>query len=84
MIHIDGTTNFAHGLPIFSVSIGIQKNGETIIGVIYDVMRDVIYSAEKGSGAYENDKKINVNDNGDLARKLAWLPDLLMIGQMNI
>ncbi|MCW8849714.1 MAG: inositol monophosphatase [Melioribacteraceae bacterium] len=67
---IDGTTNFAHKLPLFSVSIGIQKNGETIIGVIYDVMRDAIYSAEKGSGAYQNDKKINVNDNSDLAKSL--------------
>jgi myo-inositol-1(or 4)-monophosphatase len=63
---IDGTTNFAHGLPIFSVSIGIQKNNKTIIGVIYDVMRDVIYSAEKGSGTYENDKKIIVNQNSKL------------------
>jgi myo-inositol-1(or 4)-monophosphatase len=67
---IDGTTNFAHKLPLFSVSIGIQKNGETIIGVIYDVMRDAIYSAEKGSGTYENSKRINVNVNSDLAKSL--------------
>jgi myo-inositol-1(or 4)-monophosphatase len=63
---LDGTTNFAHGLPIFAVSIGLQKNGETIAGVVYDVMRDVVYSAEKGSGAYENTKKINVNKNSNL------------------
>ena len=43
---IDGTTNFAHGLPIFAVSIGLQKNGETIAGVVYDIMLNVIYSAE--------------------------------------
>ncbi|MFO7445976.1 MAG: inositol monophosphatase family protein [Ignavibacteriaceae bacterium] len=60
---IDGTTNFAHGLPIFSVSIGIQKNGETIAGVVYDVMQDVVYSAEKGSGSYANGKKILVSKN---------------------
>ncbi len=67
---LDGTTNFAHGFPIFSVSIGLQKNGETIIGVIYDVMRDVIYSAEKGSGTYENGKKIFVNSNSILSQSL--------------
>lgn len=60
---LDGTTNFAHGLPIFSVSIGLQYKGETVAGVVYDVMRDVIYSAEKGSGAFENGKKIFVNSN---------------------
>lgn len=63
---LDGTTNFAHGLPIFGVSIGVQKNNQTIIGVIYDVMRDVVYSAEKGSGSYENDKKISVSNNSNL------------------
>lgn len=63
---LDGTTNFAHGLPIFSVSIGLQKNGETIAGVVYDVMRDIIYSAEKGSGSFENGRKINVSKNNDL------------------
>lgn len=67
---IDGTTNFAHKLPIFSVSIGIQKDGENIIGVIYDVMRDEIYSAEKGSGAYRNQKRINVSDNSNLEKSL--------------
>lgn len=67
---IDGTTNFAHKLPIFSVSIGIQKNGENIIGVIYDVMRDKIYSAEKGCGAFQNQKRINVSSNSDLAKSL--------------
>lgn len=63
---LDGTTNFAHGLPIFGVSIGVQKNKQTIIGVIYDVMRDVVYSAEKGSGSYENEKKISVSNNSNL------------------
>ena len=67
---IDKTTNFVHKLPIFSVSIGIQKNGENIIGVIYDVMRDVIYSAEKGCGAYQNQKRIRVSENSSLAKSL--------------
>ena len=63
---LDGTTNFAHGLPIFSVSIGVQKNGETIAGVVYDVMRDVVFSAEKNSGSFENGKRIKVNKNSNL------------------
>lgn len=67
---IDGTTNFAHKLPIFSVSIGIQKNGENVIGVIYDVMRDMIYSAEKGSGTFQNDNKIYVSDNSNLEKSV--------------
>jgi len=67
---LDGTTNFAHGLPIFSVSIGVQKNGETVAGVIYDVMQDKLYSAEKGSGAFCNGVKIGVNDNDKIQRSL--------------
>lgn len=63
---LDGTTNFAHGLPIFSVSIGLQKNGETIAGVVYDVMREVVFLAEKNSGSFENGKRIKVNKNENL------------------
>ena len=65
---LDGTTNFAHGLPIFSVSIGLQRNGLTIAGVIYDVMRDVIFSADKNNGSFENGKRISVNKNSNLGR----------------
>jgi len=60
---LDGTTNFAHGLPIFAVSIGVQKKDETIAGVVYDVMQNIFYSAEKGSGTFANDKKIKVSNN---------------------
>jgi myo-inositol-1(or 4)-monophosphatase len=60
---LDGTTNFAHGLPIFSVSIGVQKNGKTIMGVVYDVMQDIVYFAEEGNGAYANSERIKVSLN---------------------
>jgi myo-inositol-1(or 4)-monophosphatase len=63
---LDGTTNFAHGLPIFSVSIGIQKNGETICGVVYDIMQDLLYKAESGSGAFCNKRKLRVGTNENL------------------
>jgi myo-inositol-1(or 4)-monophosphatase len=64
---LDGTTNFAHGLPIFSVSIGLQKNGETIAGVVYDVVRDIIFSAELGSGAEADSDKLIVSNEDNLA-----------------
>jgi myo-inositol-1(or 4)-monophosphatase len=64
---IDGTTNFAHGLPIFSVSIGVQKKGKTIAGVVYDVMNDIAYSTELGGGSFANGKKLSVNKNDKLS-----------------
>ena len=67
---LDGTTNFAHGLPIFSVSIGVQKNGETIAGVVYDVMRQVVFSAEKGGSSFENGSKISVSKNDNLGHSI--------------
>lgn len=63
---LDGTTNFAHGLPIFAISIGLQYKGETIAGVVYDVMQNIIYSSEKGSGAFANEQKISVSPNENL------------------
>ncbi len=63
---LDGTTNFAHGLPIFSVSIGVLKNNEIIAGVVYDVMNDKVYSAEKGGGAFRGETKLHVSNNSNL------------------
>lgn len=60
---LDGTTNFAHGLPIFAVSIGVMRKNEIVAGVVYDTMQNIFYSAEKRSGAFANDKKIKVSDN---------------------
>lgn len=67
---LDGTTNFAHSLPIFAVSIGVQKNGETIAGVVLDVMNNIIYSAEKKSGSFANDIKITVSSRKSLNESL--------------
>ena len=47
IVPIDGTVNFAHGLPIFSVSIGLQKDGKTIAGMVYDVAQNIVYSLPK-------------------------------------
>ncbi|MGD8778102.1 MAG: inositol monophosphatase family protein [Ignavibacteria bacterium] len=67
---LDGTTNFAHGLPLFSVSIGVVKNNETVCGVVYDVMQDNMYTSEKGGGAFCNGKELKVSDNDKLEESL--------------
>ncbi|GIK21941.1 MAG: inositol monophosphatase [Ignavibacteriota bacterium] len=64
---LDGTTNFAHGLPIFAVSIGVMKKNEIVAGVVYDVMRNIFYSSEKGSGSFANDAKIKVSENNKIS-----------------
>jgi myo-inositol-1(or 4)-monophosphatase len=67
---LDGTTNYAHGYPNFSVSIGLEHNGEIVIGVVYDPMRDELFTALRGQGAFLNDTKIAVSKNDTLIRSL--------------
>ena len=49
---LDGTTNFLHGIPHFAISIGLEREGVLIAGVVYNVVRDELFWAEKGQGAY--------------------------------
>ena len=58
---LDGTSNFAHGLPIFSVSIACAHNGRTILGVVYDPLRDELFAAGLGQGALLNDQPVSVS-----------------------
>ena len=67
---LDGTTNYAHGYPCFSVSIALQHEGQVIVGVVYDPMRDELFSAEKGGGSFLNGKKIAVSRTDSLIRSL--------------
>jgi myo-inositol-1(or 4)-monophosphatase len=67
---LDGTTNFTHGLPVFCVSIGLERNGEVIAGVIFDPNMDEMFTAEKGKGAYLNGKKIHVSNVNGLNESL--------------
>ena len=67
---IDGTVNFAHGLPMFAVSVALQKNKQTIAGAVYDVMNDRMFTAEKGGGAFCNSEKLAVRDNDNLKKSL--------------
>ncbi len=67
---LDGTTNYAHGFPIFCVSIALEKNKEVILGVIYDPMREELFIAEKGKGAKLNGQKIHVSAISKLSSSL--------------
>jgi len=67
---LDGTTNYAHGYPSFSVSIGLERDGQILLGVVYDPMRDELFSAVKGAGAFLNDQPIRVSRNEILIRSL--------------
>ncbi len=58
---LDGTNNFSNKIPMFSVSIALAKDKEVLLGFVYDVMRDELFSARKGKGAFLNGKKIKVN-----------------------
>ena len=58
---LDGTTNFLHGLPHFAISVALEKAGEIIAGVIYDPIKNELFVAEKGGGAFMNDRRIRVS-----------------------
>jgi myo-inositol-1(or 4)-monophosphatase len=67
---LDGTTNFAHGLPWFCVSIALEIDGEIVLGAIYNPVLKEMFSALKGKGAFLNDKPIRVSQTKDLLRAL--------------
>src|SRR6266567_4686508 len=58
---LDGTTNYAHGLPIYAVSIGLEVEGALAVGVVYDPSREECFVAERGRGATLNDAPIRVS-----------------------
>ena len=65
---IDGTVNFAHGIPICCVSIGLEQDGEMIMGAVYNPFFNEFYFAQKGYGASLNDKKIQVSDQTEVMK----------------
>jgi len=58
---IDGTSNFLHGIPHFAISIALEQNNEIICGIIYDPIKDEMFSAEKGNGSYLNNQRMRVS-----------------------
>jgi myo-inositol-1(or 4)-monophosphatase len=57
---LDGTTNFLHGIPAFAVSIALERNNEIVAGVIFNPATDELYTAERGGGAFLNDRRLRV------------------------
>ncbi|HZB46152.1 MAG TPA: inositol monophosphatase family protein [Pyrinomonadaceae bacterium] len=67
---LDGTTNYAHGYPVFCVSIALEHEGEIVVGVVYDPLRDEVFAAERGEGATLNGRRMRVSDTAELNRAL--------------
>jgi len=67
---LDGTTNYAHGLPTFCVSIALEHDGRLETGVIYDPMADELFSASRGGGAFLNDRPIRVSEEKAIGESL--------------
>ncbi len=63
---LDGTTNFIHSYPVFSISIALEHKGEIILGVVYDPLREEIFTAEKGTGTFLNGKPVKTSSVNDL------------------
>ena len=63
---LDGTTNYLHGFPQFSISIAVQHRGELVAAVVHDPLRDETFTAHKGGGAYLNEHRIRVSKRKDL------------------
>lgn len=58
---LDGTTNFLHGIPHFAISVALQREGELVAGIIYNPANGDIFTAERGKGAFYNDRRIRVS-----------------------
>jgi myo-inositol-1(or 4)-monophosphatase len=67
---LDGTVNYAHGIPIFCVSIAYARDGVVTLGVVYDPMRDELFSAERGQGAWCNGRRLQVSRVTEFQRSL--------------
>ena len=75
---LDGTTNFLHGIPIFAVSIALERQGQLVAGVIYNPAMDELYTAERGGGAFMNDRRLRVSARSRLSDSVigAGIPHL--------
>ena len=67
---LDGTTNFLHSLPIFAISIALEREGQLVAGLIYNPATDEMYMAERGVGAFGNNRRLRVAQRRDLADAL--------------
>lgn len=84
---LDGTTNYSHGYPFFSVSIGYEDAGEPLMGFVYNPISDEMFWAQKGKGAYLNETKIKVSNHTGIATSLlatGFPPDTKLVKHSNI
>jgi myo-inositol-1(or 4)-monophosphatase len=75
---LDGTTNFLHGIPQFAISIALERQGRLMAALVYDPIREELFSAERGGGAFVNDRRLRVAARKDLpdcviATGIPWL-----------
>jgi myo-inositol-1(or 4)-monophosphatase len=64
---LDGTTNFLHSIPLFAISVGLEREGELVAGIIFNPVTDELYTAEKGKGTFMNDRRMRVAARKDLS-----------------
>jgi myo-inositol-1(or 4)-monophosphatase len=64
---LDGTTNFLHGIPLFAISIALERQGRLMAGIVYNPISDELFSAERGGGAFLNDRRLRVAARTNLA-----------------
>jgi myo-inositol-1(or 4)-monophosphatase len=67
---LDGTTNYAHGLPVFAVSIALETHGRITLGVVFDPIHEELFVAERGRGAFVNDERLSVSAAAELDASL--------------
>lgn len=63
---LDGTTNFLHGIPLFAISVALERQGKLVAGVVYNPVSDELFTAERGSGAFLNDRRLRVAQRHEL------------------
>ncbi len=69
---LDGTSNFLHAVPHFAISLALEREGQIVAGVVYDVIKDEMFIAEKGKGAFVNNRRLRVSGRKE--------PTLMLIG----
>ena len=69
---IDGTSNFLHGIPHFAISVGLEHNKEIICGIVYDPIKDEMFTAEKGNGSYMNNQRMRVSARSKLKDSIIY------------
>ena len=79
---LDGTTNFLHSLPVFAISLALERDGQLVAGLIYNPASDEMFVAERGSGAYLNNRRLRVAQRRELPDALVatGIPPLFKVG----